>query len=1226
MSDIRSFLSRAVAVLDGGMGTMIQTFKLGEDDYRGTRFKEWASPLKGNNDLLVLTQPQIIGDIHRQYLRAGAHIISTNTFNSQRISLADYEMEALAYELNVAAAKVARQAIQDVKKETPNVPRWVAGAVGPTNRTLSLSPNVNDPGYRAINWAQLVSSYTEQIRGLIDGGADLLLIETVFDTLNAKAAVFAAEEVFREIGRTLPMMVSGTITDRSGRTLSGQTLEAFLISLKHAPLLSIGLNCALGAQEMRPHLEELAELSPFNVSAHPNAGLPNLYGEYDQSAVEMGRWIKDFLQNRFLNIVGGCCGTTPEHIARIAELASAAPPREIPKHNPMLELSGLEAFKLRESTNFVNIGERTNVTGSRKFLKLIAEDRYEEAVAIAREQVDNGAQMIDINMDEAMLDAVKAMTKFVNLIAAEPDIARVPIVVDSSKFEVIEAGLQCLQGKSVVNSISLKEGEDVFCEQARTIRRYGAAVIVMAFDERGQADNLERRIEICKRAYRILVDKVGFPPEDIIFDPNIFPVATGMDEHRRNALDFFDGTEWIKKNLPYAHVSGGVSNVSFSFRGNDVVREAIHSAFLYHGIRYGMDMGIVNPGSLQVYDEIDKQLLELVEDVLLDRNYETTERLLGYADSVKGSVTKTAQIEAWRDEPVEDRLVHAIIKGITEFIDEDVEAARQLFPKALQVIEGPLMKGMTIVGDLFGAGKMFLPQVVKSARVMKKAVSYLIPFMEAEKRASGEAVKATGKVLLATVKGDVHDIGKNIVGVVLACNNYEVIDLGVMVPCETILNEARKHEVDIVGLSGLITPSLDEMVHVAKEMERLKMHQPLLIGGATTSKVHTAVKIAPYYRNPVIHVPDASRAVPVLSSLLSRESHQDFIAGIAAEYQSVRELHASAASKLDLVTLAEARSNRFPYDVKTAQITVPSKLGIAVIKDIPLSELAAFIDWTPFFHSWDLKGVYPKIFDHPERGAEAKKLYQDAQVMLERIVAEDWIDPRAVVGIFPAQAHGDDIYIFAPNPGRQKIATFHTLRQQIRRGSADYNLALSDFIAPAECGPECGPDYLGLFAVTAGFTGEERAKDFERQGDDYSAIMLKSLCDRFAEAMAEYIHAKVRREIWGYAAETDLTQADIIAEKYRGIRPAPGYPAQPDHTEKATLWRVLDVEANTGMRLTESMAMMPPSSVSGLYFAHPEAKYFTVGKIGKDQVADYAARKGMAEGEVEKWLGPILGF
>ncbi len=1215
-------LKKRVLVIDGAMGTMIQRYKLDEKDYRGSRFGNYASDLKGNNDLLSLTQPQIIKAIHKEYLEAGADIIETNTFNAQRISLADYQMEELAYEINFESAKLARQAVDEFKSKqngsAKQVTAFVAGALGPTNKTASLSPDVNDPGYRAVTFDDLRLAYAEQVRGLVDGGADLILIETVFDTLNAKAALKAAMEVFEEKDKELPLMVSGTITDASGRTLSGQTVEAFLISLSHLPLLSIGLNCALGAKEMRPYLEELSVKAPFYVSAYPNAGLPNQFGEYDESPDHMGHQIHDFLDSGFLNIVGGCCGTTPEHIKKIKELVTGLQPRPIPERDKLFKISGLEAVTLRPDSNFMNVGERTNVTGSKKFARLIAEGKYEEALSVARDQVEGGAQVIDVNMDEGMLDSEKAMKDFLNLVAAEPDIAKVPVMIDSSKWSVIEAGLKCTQGKSIVNSISLKEGEDVFKSQARSILLYGAAVIVMAFDELGQADTLPRRIEICKRAYDILVDEVGFLPQDIIFDPNIFPVATGMDEHRRNAIDFFEATAWIKQHLPHALVSGGVSNVSFSFRGNNLVREAIHSAFLYHGIRSGMDMGIVNPGMLQVYDEIPKELLILVEDVLLDRKDDATEKLITYAETVKGDSKRIQRDESWREGSVEERITHALVKGVTDYIEADVEEARTKFDKALQLIEGPLMDGMNIVGDLFGAGKMFLPQVVKSARVMKKAVAYLTPYLEAEKKGSGSSA---GKILMATVKGDVHDIGKNIVGVVLACNNYEIIDLGVMVPVDKILQAATEHQVDVIGLSGLITPSLDEMVHVAKEMERQGFKTPLLIGGATTSKVHTAVKIAPHYSGAVVHVNDASRSVPVAGSLISITGRVKLLKDISAEYERIREQNSRQNHPSKFISIEQARANAFKSDWEVNTVVEPQVPGISVYNDISLNEIAEFIDWTPFFHSWELKGSYPKILDDPDKGEAAQKLYYEARQLLDKIIAQNLIKAKGVVGIFPANSTGDDIVVYRDNDRDDPIAVFHTIRQQTQKPESQANIAMSDFVAPKPFN-----DHIGAFAVTCGIGADELAAEFANDHDDYTSIMVKALADRLAEACAEWMHREVRVKLWGYAKQELLTPDELIGESYQGIRPAPGYPAQPDHTEKATLFRLLNVEENTGIKLTDSMAMWPASSVSGLYIANPAAHYFGTGRIQQDQVADYARRKGMSMEEAERWLNPVLAY
>ena len=1234
MSDIRKELEKRVLVIDGAMGTMIQQYKLEEKDYRGKRFVDFHKDVKGNNDLLSITQPHIIKAIHKEYLKSGADIIETNTFSGTTIGMADYDMQDLAYELNYESAKIAKEAITEYQKESGDQQsKFVAGAIGPTNRTLSLSPNVNDPGFRAVTFDEMVVAYTEQVKGLIDGGADLLLIETIFDTLNAKAALFAIQNYCEKINRKIPVMVSGTITDASGRTLSGQTTEAFLNSVSHVDLLSVGLNCALGAKDMRPYLEELSTKSPFYVSAYPNAGLPNQFGEYDEDAHTMGHQIEDFLQAGFINIVGGCCGTTPAHIKRIAELAKVSSPRKRPQPDTLMHLSGLEPFTLTPESNFMNVGERTNVTGSKKFLRLINEGNYEEALSIAKDQVDGGAQVIDVNMDEGMLDSEAAMTKFLNLIAAEPDIARVPIMIDSSKWTVIEAGLKCVQGKAIVNSISLKEGEEKFIEYAHKVKQYGASVIVMAFDETGQADTLQRRKDICKRAYDILVDKVHFPPQDIIFDPNIFPVATGMEEHRLNALDFFNSTKWIKENLPYAKVSGGVSNVSFSFRGNDHVREAIHSAFLYHAVKAGMDMGIVNPAQLVVYDDIDKKLLELVEDVLLNRRDDATERLVEHAESLKGiTKEKTEKDEAWRRGTVEERLSYALVKGLVEHIDADTEEARLKLGRPLHVIEGPLMDGMNVVGDLFGSGKMFLPQVVKSARVMKKAVAYLEPYLQAEKDANklagivGDGRQNAGKILMATVKGDVHDIGKNIVGVVLACNNYEIIDLGVMVSADKILEQAKKHNVDIIGLSGLITPSLDEMVHVAKEMERLGFKTPLLIGGATTSKVHTAVKIAQNYSGPVVHVNDASKSVPVASSLISDELRDAFMVDVTKDYDRVREQNKNAQSQNKFIPIEEARENRFPIDWSKAEIAKPKLIGNKVFTDYPLAELVEYIDWTPFFISWEMKGSYPKILKDPTRGEEARKLFADAQAMLKKIIDEKWLKANAVIGIYPANTVGDDIEVYEDEKMTKIKTVFHSLRQQTKKPAGQYNVALSDFILPKSNIQHPTSDYIGSFALTTGIGIDEHVARFEKEHDDYSAIMLKALADRLAEAFAELMHKRVRKEFWGYSSDEELKNEDLIKEEYAGIRPAPGYPAQPDHTEKPIIWKLLDVEKNTGMVLTESMAMVPTAAVSGLYFAHPQSHYFGIGKIKKDQVEDYAKRKGMALDKAERWLGPNLAY
>ncbi|MDB5283254.1 MAG: 5-methyltetrahydrofolate--homocysteine methyltransferase [Bacteroidota bacterium] len=1214
-------LEKKILVLDGAMGTMIQRHILSEEDFRAERFKDHTHDLRGNNDLLSITQPQIIKEIHEQYLGAGADIIETNTFSSTWIAQKDYHLEKLAYELNFESAKIAREAADAFTKREPHKPRYVAGAFGPTNRTASLSPDVNNPGYRAITFDELVDAYAEQARGLIDGGVDWLLVETVFDTLNCKAALFAIMKVQEEMGTNLPVSVSGTITDASGRTLSGQTTEAFWISIKHANLLSVGLNCALGAKDMRPYLETLSNVAHTWVSVYPNAGLPNAFGGYDETPDMMGLDIEDFCKSGFVNIVGGCCGTTPDHIAVFSKVADKYSPRKKPHRYQFMQLSGLEPVALTAESNFMNIGERTNVTGSAKFLKLIKEDKYEDALAVALDQVQGGAQVIDINMDEGMLDGEEAMKKFLNLCASEPDISKVPVMIDSSKFHIIEAGLKCLQGKGIVNSISLKGGEEDFIKQANIIKRYGAAVIVMAFDEQGQADSYERRIQICERSYKVLTETVGFPAEDIIFDPNIFPVATGMEEHRQNAMDFFRATKWIRENLPGAHISGGVSNVSFSFRGNNAVREAMHSAFLYHAIKNGMDMGIVNPAMLEVYDDIPKDLLERVEDVLLDRREDATERLLTFAETVRKKDKTEVVDEEWRSGSVESRLAHALVKGIVEFIDADTEEARLKYDKPLEIIEGPLMAGMNIVGDLFGSGKMFLPQVVKSARVMKKAVAYLLPYLEAEKKRSGNTTKNNGKILLATVKGDVHDIGKNIVGVVLACNNYEIIDMGVMVPADKILERAREEGAQIIGLSGLITPSLDEMVHVAKEMERTGMKQPLMIGGATTSKLHTAVKVEPSYSGSVVHVLDASKAVTVASRLLSKDDSAVFAAEVKGEYVAMREIHANRKSDIEYVTLDEARKNKYKIDWKKAEIAKPNFIGIKVFNDYSLGELAEYIDWSPFFSTWEMSGTYPRIFESEKYGVEAKKLFDDAQALLKKAIKEKWMSANGVIGIFPASAKNEFIDVF-DEAGKQ-LTTFHQMRQQTKKSGSQPNYCLADFIADSNSGKQ---DYFGAFAVTTGLGIEKKLAEFEKDLDDYNSILLKALADRLAEAFAERLHQRVRKEFWGYAADEKLSNEELIAEKYKGIRPAPGYPACPDHTEKPLIWDLLSVEKNTGIKLTESNAMYPASSVSGWYFASPDVKYFGVGKIQKDQVEHLAKSKGMSLSEMEKWLSPNLAY
>jgi 5-methyltetrahydrofolate--homocysteine methyltransferase len=1228
-AEIRAALAAAarerILVLDGAMGTEIQNLKLSEDDFRAGRFKAWNHPLKGNNDLLILTQPDAIRDIHRHYFEAGADIVETNTFSSTSIAQADYGMEGLAYELNREGARLAREAAIAVAK-LDGRRRFVAGAVGPTNRTASISPDVNNPGFRAVSFDDLAKAYGEQIRGLVDGGAELILIETIFDTLNAKAAVFAAKTLFAETGNPLPVMISGTITDLSGRTLSGQTPTAFWHSLRHAEPFSIGLNCALGAKEMRAHIAEIARVADTLVCAYPNAGLPNEFGLYDESPAATAALMGEFAEAGLVNLVGGCCGTTPDHIRAIAEAVADKLPRAIPEIRPLLRLAGLEPFILDETIPFVNVGERTNVTGSARFRKMIKEGRLNEALDVARDQVANGAQIIDVNMDEGLLDSQKAMVEFLNLIAAEPDIARVPVMVDSSKFEIIEAGLKCIQGKGIVNSISMKEGEAKFIEQARIVRAYGAAVVVMAFDEKGQADTFTRKREICARAYKVLTEEVGFPPEDIIFDPNVFAVATGIEEHDNYGVDFIDATRFIRESLPHAHVSGGVSNLSFSFRGNEPVREAMHCVFLYHAIRVGMDMGIVNAGQLAVYDNLDPELRDLCEDVVLNRRKDATERLIDAAPRFKGDGQVQVKVQdlAWREAPVEKRLEHALVNGITDFIAADTEEARQQADKPLHVIEGPLMAGMNVVGDLFGAGRMFLPQVVKSARVMKQAVAYLQPYLEAEKRASGlTEMPAAGKVLMATVKGDVHDIGKNIVGVVLQCNNYEVIDLGVMVPSQTILETARKEKVDIIGLSGLITPSLDEMVHVAAEMEREGFAIPLLIGGATTSRVHTAVKIHPAYKaGQAVYVTDASRAVGVVSSLLSPEMNDNYIATIRAEYAKVADAHArSEADKLRL-PLARARENALRLDWAGYTPPRPSFTGTRTFQTYDLAELARYIDWTPFFQTWELKGRFPAILEDEKQGAAARALYEDAQAMLRRIIDERWFQAKAVIGFWPANAVGDDIRLYTGESRSETLTTFHGLRQQLSKRDGRPNLSISDFIAPAGA----KPDWLGAFVVTAGI-GEDRIADkLKGRNDDYSSIMAKALADRLAEAFAERMHERVRREFWGYGAAETYTPEELHTEPYDGIRPAPGYPAQPDHTEKRQLFDLLAAERRIGVKLTESFAMWPGASVSGLYFSHPESHYFGVAKIERDQVEDYAARKGMEIRAVERWLAPILNY
>ncbi|MEN9677425.1 MAG: homocysteine-N5-methyltetrahydrofolate transmethylase, B12-dependent [Verrucomicrobiota bacterium] len=1245
-SDLVRLLGKRIVIIDGAMGTVIQRYKLGEAQFRGERFADWkGKDLRGNNELLQLTQPQIIQEIHQHYLEAGADIIETNTFGATTIGqhdfffrhsdgrkdqsffdqvIADPFLRDLARDMNLDAARLARQATDEFTARTGET-KFVAGAIGPMPVTTSISPDVNDAGFRSVSFQQLCVAYREQIEALIDGGVDLLLVETIFDTLNAKAALFTIEEVFAVRGIRLPLMISGTITDLSGRTLTGQTVEAFWNSVRHARPVTIGFNCALGPKEMRSYVEELHRIADTAICVYPNAGLPEPLSPtgFPETPETLAPQIRPWAEAGWLNVVGGCCGTTPPHIKAIADAVRGLPPRVTPAVPSYLRLSGMEAFTQTPETNFINIGERANVTGSPRFSKLILAGNYDEALAVCKQQVETGAQIIDVNMDEGMLDGAAAMTKFLNLIAAEPDIAKVPIMVDSSKWTVIEAGLRCLQGKGIVNSISLKEGEEKFLEQARLVQRYGAAVVVMAFDERGQADTFERKIEICQRSYDLLTREVGILPQDIIFDPNILTVATGIEEHNNYAVNFIEATRWIKQNLPHAKVSGGVSNISFSFRGNNHVREAMHSAFLYHAIRAGLDMGIVNAGMLEVYEEIAPDLRELVEDVLLNRRQDATERLVAYGEELKkkatGVTAETKADEAWRSAPVEERLKHALVKGIDAHVNEDVEEARVKLGRPLLVIEGPLMAGMNVVGDLFGAGKMFLPQVVKSARVMKKAVAYLTPFMEAEKAAqlaAGGKVQAQGRVLMATVKGDVHDIGKNIVGVVLGCNNYEVIDLGVMVSCDKILAAAREHQVDVIGLSGLITPSLDEMQHVAREMERTGFKVPLLIGGATTSRAHTAVKIAPGYSEPVVHVLDASRAVPVVSSLISAEQKPAFVAQLNADYEKARAAHAGQVQRLK--TFEQARSNaaRLKYD----DLPRPEFTGVRTLEDFPLATLRRFIDWSPFFHTWELRGRYPSILSHEKYGVEATKLFASAQELLEDIIARKRIQARAVYGFFPANRVGEDVEVYTDDTRSQVLTRFHFLRQQMEKGDNSPNWSLADYLAPKPA-----PDFIGGFAVTTGIGLDEVVKEFKANHDDYNAIMAEALADRLAEAFAECLHQRAREE-WGFGRDENLTPEDLIEERYRGIRPAAGYPACPDHTEKGTLWKLMDVEARAGIRLTENYAMWPGSSVSGLYFSHPQSKYFAVGKLDRDQVADLAQRKGLALPEMERWLGPWLNY
>ncbi len=1246
--DLTTALGERVLVLDGAMGTMIQAHGLSEADYRGERFAEHPSDLQGNNDLLSLTQPGIIGDIHTAYLEAGADLVETNTFNAQRISLADYGMQDLAYEMNVAAATLARSAADAMTERTPGRPRWVLGAMGPTNRTGSISPDVNDPGARNVIFDELVEAYLEQARGLVDGGADVLLVETIFDTLNAKAAIFALETLFEEHDRRWPVMISGTITDASGRTLSGQVTEAFWYSVRHARPLSIGLNCALGASELRPYVAELSRIADCFVSAHPNAGLPNPFGEYDETPEAMAGVVGEFARAGLVNIVGGCCGTTPEHIAAIAEVAAHGTPRERAVVAPAMRLSGLEPFVIDGDSLFVNVGERTNITGSARFRRLIKDGDYGTALGVARQQVEAGAQVLDVNMDEGMIDGVAAMDRFLKLVATEPDICRVPLMIDSSKWDVIEAGLKVTQGKAIINSISMKEGEGPFLHQARLARKYGAAVVVMAFDEEGQADNLERRKEICSRAYRLLLEEVGFPAEDVIIDPNIFAVATGIEEHAAYGTDYIGATAWIKENLPHALVSGGVSNVSFSFRGNNAVREAIHSVFLFHAIRAGMDMGIVNAGALVVYDQIDPDLRERIEDVILNRRPDSTERLLEVADSFNTGDTKQEAIaQEWRSLPISERITYALVKGIDEHAETDTEELRAEIAarggRPIEVIEGPLMDGMNVVGDLFGSGKMFLPQVVKSARVMKKAVAYLIPYIEAEKK-PGDAERTKGKIVMATVRGDVHDIGKNIVGVVLQCNNYDVVDLGVMVPAQKIIDTAREVRADVIGLSGLITPSLDEMVNFAVEMERQGLEIPLLIGGATTSRAHTAVKVDQRYHGPVIWVKDASRSVPVVAQLLSEELRPKLLADVTADFDALRARHAAKATERPLITLEQARERATPIDWEDYHPPVPRMLAqqerglldrtgpsvhraptqfVRTFTDYPLEELRDYIDWGPFFLTWEMKGRFPDILNNPATAEAATRLYEDAQKMLDDAIEHSWLRANGVIGLFPASAVGDDIAVYTTE-GREEVRTMlHTLRQQGQHREGVPNRAMSDFVAPAQSGLH---DHVGAFAVTAGLGSQEKVMEFKADLDDYNAILLESLADRLAEAFAERMHERVRHEFWGYAPDEDLSGEELVAEKYVGIRPAPGYPACPEHTEKEQIWALLDVVEHTGMQLTESMAMSPGASVSGWYFSHPKSQYFVVGRIGRDQVESYAERKGWDLRTAERWLGPNLGY
>ncbi|WP_236973763.1 methionine synthase [Membranihabitans maritimus] len=1221
MEELREILDQRILVLDGAMGTMIQQYKLTEQDFRGDILVNHPSDLKGNNDLLNLTRPDVIEAIHSEYLEAGCDIVETNTFNANSLSQADYDTVKWVEKINLEGARLARKAVDKYKQKHPGAHKYVAGALGPTNRTASLSPDVNNPGYRAVDYDELKELYYAQAKALLEGGADLLLLETIFDTLNAKAGIHAILDLEEELNKPIPLIISGTITDNSGRTLSGQTVEAFWISVAHSRPLAVGLNCALGAKEMRPHLQDLAEVADCYISAYPNAGLPNEMGEYDQDPDEMREYIRDFAESNFVNIVGGCCGTTPEHISEIAGAVSGLKPRKRESKPIYSQYSGLEALVVRPESNFINIGERTNVTGSKKFARLIKSEKYEEALDVARNQVEGGAQVIDVNMDEGLLDSEKEMKTFLNLMMSEPDIARLPIMVDSSKFSVIEEGLKCVQGKCIVNSISLKEGEEIFIEQAKKVRRYGASAVVMAFDEDGQAETTERRIEICKRAYKILTEVVGFLPQDIIFDPNIFAIATGIEEHNNYAVSFIESVKAIKELFPLTKISGGVSNISFSFRGNNTVREAMHAAFLFHAVKAGMDMGIVNAGMMEVYADIPEKLLTLIEDVIFNRNKDATENLVDFAETVKSKGKKKERDLSWRESSVEDRLEYSLVKGITEFIIEDAEEARVKYNSPLRVIEEALMNGMNVVGDLFGSGKMFLPQVVKSARVMKMAVNYLTPYLEEEK---SDSVGAKGKILLATVKGDVHDIGKNIVGVVLACNNYEIVDLGVMVPAEKILETAIKENVNVIGLSGLITPSLDEMVHVAKEMKRQKFNLPLLIGGATTSKIHTAVKIAPQYESPVVHVLDASKSVSTVSSLIGNtpEIRKAYYENIQQEYEEIRERRKKTGKKR-MIPISEARKNPTKIDWDSFNPHKPKKLGVQAFEDINLKEIINFIDWTPYFQSWQLKGRFPDIFEDEVVGKEAKKVYQDAQKMLDQIVKGNWLQANAVIGLFPAQSEGDEIIIYDENDLTKEKERLVFLRQQLKKAKKLPNRSLSDFIAPKSSGKM---DFIGAFAVTAGINIEKSVQQFERTQDDYSSIILKAMADRLAEGLAEMMHHKIRTDIWGYQPDECMTNDELIDEKYQGIRPAPGYPACPDHTEKRKLFKLLDVEKNTGISLTESFAMYPAASVSGWYFSHPESKYFGVGKIDKDQVIEHARMKNVSVEEMERWLSPILGY